>query len=143
MRNNNGKKSNKLKQSLLHTIRKTFEKQQDKTLSHKEVCDLVDAREGALRTLVFSVLKDLASEGFLKAMSYDTFKMNSQEKLILEGSISVAAKGFGFVTFQTSLDAQKALLDKNIIIDGRSIYCDLAVNGKYSRPPNKHNKHNY
>lgn len=101
MRNNNGKKSNKLKQSLLHTIRKTFEKQQDKTLSHKEVCDLVDAREGALRTLVFSVLKDLASEGFLKAMSYDTFKMNSQEKLILEGSISVAAKGFGFVTVAT------------------------------------------
>ncbi len=101
MRNNNGKKSNKLKQSLLHTIRKTFEKQQDKTLSHKEVCDLVDAREGALRTLVFSVLKDLASEGFLKAMSYDTFKMNSQEKLILEGSISIAAKGFGFVTVAT------------------------------------------
>lgn len=101
MRNNNGKKSNKLKQSLLHTIRKTFEKQQDKTLSHKQVCDLVDAREGALRTLVFSVLKDLASEGFLKAMSYDTFKMNSQEKLILEGSISIAAKGFGFVTVAT------------------------------------------
>ena len=101
MRNNNGKKSNKLKQSLLHTIRKTFEKQQDKTLSHKEVCDLVDAREGALRTLVFSVLKDLASEGFLKAMSYDTFKMNSQDKLILEGSISIAAKGFGFVTVAT------------------------------------------
>ena len=101
MRNNNGKKSNKLKQSLLHTIRKTFEKQQDKTLSHKQVCDLVDAREGALRTLVFSVLKDLAKEGFLKAMSYDTFKMNSQEKLILEGSISIAAKGFGFVTVAT------------------------------------------
>ena len=101
MRNNNGKKSNKLKQSLLHTIRKTFEKQPDKTLSHKQVCDLVDAREGALRTLVFSVLKDLAKEGFLKAMSYDTFKMNSQDKLILEGSISIAAKGFGFVTVAT------------------------------------------
>ena len=101
MRKNNGKKSNKLKQSLLHTIRKTFEKQPDKTLSHKQVCDLVDAREGALRTLVFSVLKDLASEGFLKAMSYDTFKMNSQEKLILEGTISIAAKGFGFVTVAT------------------------------------------
>lgn len=101
MRKNNGKKSNKLKQSLLHTIRKTFEKQADKTLSHKQVCDLVDAREGALRTLVFSVLKDLANEGFLKAMSYDTFKMNSQDKLILEGTISIAAKGFGFVTVAT------------------------------------------
>ncbi len=98
MRNNNGKKSNKLKQSLLHTIRKTFEKQPDKVLSHKQVCDLVDAKEGALRTLVFSVLKDLVKESFLKAISYDTFKMNSQDKLILEGTISIAMKGFGFVT---------------------------------------------
>ena len=98
MRNNNGKKSNKLKQSLLHTIRKTFEKQPDKVLSHKQVCDLVDAKEGALRTLVFSVLKDLVKESFLKAISYDTFKMNSQDKLILEGTISIAMKGFGFVS---------------------------------------------
>jgi ribonuclease R len=97
-KSNNGKKSNKLKQSLLHTIRKTFEKNPDKTLSNKQVCDLVDAREGALRTLVFTVLKDLEKEGFLKGVSYDTFKMNSQEKLILEGTISIAAKGFGFVT---------------------------------------------
>lgn len=98
MRNNKGKKSNKLKQSLLHIIRKTFEKQPDKILSHKQVCDLVDAREGALRTLVFSVLKDLVKEGFLKGVSYDTFKMNSQDKLILEGSIAITSKGFGFVT---------------------------------------------
>jgi len=55
MRNNKGKKSNKLKQSLLHTIRKIFEKQSEKTFSHKQICDLVDAKEGALRTLVFSV----------------------------------------------------------------------------------------
>jgi RNA recognition motif-containing protein len=53
------------------------------------------------------------------------------------------SKGFGFVTFQTIQSAQYALLDKNIIIDGRLIFCDLAVNGKYSRPPNKHNKYNY
>ncbi len=104
MRNNNGKKSNKLKQSLLHTIRKIFEKQSEKTLSHKQICDLVDAKEGALRTLVFSVLKDLEKEGFLKGISYDTFKMNSQDKLILIGSISIAAKGFGFVT----VDKEKA-----------------------------------
>jgi len=101
MRDNKGKKSNKLKQSLLHTIRKTFEKQPDTTLTHKQVCDLVNANEGALRTLVFTVLKDLTKEGFLKGMSYDTFKMNSQEKIILEGTISIAAKGFGFVTIAT------------------------------------------
>lgn len=98
MRNNKGKKSNKLKQTLLHTIRKTFEKESDKSLSHKQVCDMVDARDGALRTLVFTILKDLEKEGFLKGISYDVFKMNSQEKIILEGTISIAAKGFGFVT---------------------------------------------
>lgn len=100
MHNNKGKKSNKLKQTLLHTIRKTFEKQPEATLSQKQVCDLVDARDGALRTLVFSILKDLAKEGFLKAVTYDTFKMNSSDKLILEGYISIAAKGFGFVTVE-------------------------------------------
>jgi ribonuclease R len=98
MHKHKGKKTNKLKQSLLHIIRKTFEKQPDKTLSHKNVCDLVDAKEGALRSLVFSVLKDLEKEGFLKGMSYDTFKMNSKSQAILEGTISIAAKGFGFVT---------------------------------------------
>ena len=98
MHKHKGKKTNKLKQSLLHIIRKTFEKQPDKTLSHKNVCDLVDAKEGALRSLVFSVLKDLEKEGFLKGMSYDTFKMNSTSQAILEGTISIAVKGFGFVT---------------------------------------------
>jgi ribonuclease R len=98
MHKHKGKKTNKLKQSLLHIIRKTFEKQPDKTLSHKNVCDLVDAKEGALRSLVFSLLKDLEKEGFLKGMSYDTFKMNSKSQAILEGTISIAVKGFGFVT---------------------------------------------
>lgn len=104
MHKHKGKKTNKLKQSLLHTIRKTFEKQPEATLSHKQVSDLVDARDGALRTLVFTILKDLAKEGFLKSVSYDTFKMNSKEKLILEGTISITTKGFGFVT----VDKEKA-----------------------------------
>ena len=104
MHKHKGKKTNKLKQSLLHIIRKTFEKQPEKTLSHKNVCDLVDAKEGALRTLVFSVLKDLEKEGFIKGMSYDTFKMNGVTKNILEGTISIATKGFGFVT----VDKEKA-----------------------------------
>lgn len=104
MHKHKGKKTNKLKQSLLHTIRKTFEKQPETILSHKQVSDLVDARDGALRTLVFTILKDLAKEGFLKSVSYDTFKMNSKEKLILEGTISITTKGFGFVT----VDKEKA-----------------------------------
>ena len=98
MQKHKGKKTNKLKQSLLHIIRKTFEKQPEKTLNHKQVCDQVDAREGALKQLVFTVLKDLEKEGFLKGATYDSFKMNTINKTILEGTISIAAKGFGFVT---------------------------------------------
>lgn len=98
MQKHKGKKTNKLKQSLLHIIRKTFEKQPEKTLNHKQVCDQVDAREGALKQLVFTVLKDLEKEGFLKGVTYDSFKMNTINQTILEGTISIAAKGFGFVT---------------------------------------------
>lgn len=98
MHKHKGKKTNKLKQSLLHTIRKTFEKQPNATLSHKQICDLVDARDGALRTLVFNILQELSKERFIKSVSYDTFKMNSKEKILLEGIISITSKGFGFVT---------------------------------------------
>ena len=43
-------------------------------------------------------MKDLEKEGFLKGVTYDSFKMNTINKTILEGTISIAAKGFGFVT---------------------------------------------
>jgi ribonuclease R len=97
-KNNYGKKSNKLKQSLAHTIRKILEKQPDTVFSHKEICNLVDAKDGALRTLVFTVLKDLVKQDTLTAVSYDTFKLNSSNRKIAEGIISVTSKGFAFVT---------------------------------------------
>ncbi len=97
-KNNYGKKSNKLKQSLAHTIRKMLEKQPDTVFSHKEICDLVDAKDGSLRTLVFTVLKDLVKQDTLTAVSYDTFKLNSSNRKIAEGIISVTSKGFAFVT---------------------------------------------
>ena len=55
-------------------------------------------------------------------------------------SAFMKSKGFGFVTFQTAQSAQFALLDKNIIIDNRPVDCHLSVNGRFARPPNKHNK---
>lgn len=51
------------------------------------------------------------------------------------------SRGFGFVIFDDAADAQKALEDKYITIDGRVAECHLAVNGKDTRPANKHTKH--
>ncbi|MDB0011743.1 ribonuclease R, partial [Crocinitomicaceae bacterium] len=99
-KNNYGKKSNKLKQSLVHTIRKMLEKKPDTIYSHKQICDMVDAKEGSLRTLVFTVLKDLVKQDILTAESYDTFKINSSNSKIVEGIISVTSKGFAFVSIE-------------------------------------------
>lgn len=99
-KNNYDKKSNKLKQSLVHTIRKMLEKKPNTIYSHKQICDMVDAKEGSLRTLVFTVLKDLVKQDILTAESYDTFKINSSNSKIVEGIISVTSKGFAFVSIE-------------------------------------------
>jgi ribonuclease R len=98
--NQYGKKSNKLKQSLMHTVRKMLEKQPEQVYSHKQICDMVDAKDGALRTLVFTVLKELVNQDFLTGVSYDTFKLNTKNQKIVEGTISITSKGFGFVTIE-------------------------------------------
>ena len=90
--NHYGKKSNKLKQSLTHTVRKMLEKQPEKVYSHKQICDMVDARDGALRTLVFTVLKELVNQDFLTSVSYDTFKLNTKNQKIVEGTILLLQK---------------------------------------------------
>jgi len=98
--NHYGKKSNKLKQSLVHTVRIMLEKNTEKIYSHKEICDLVDARDGALRTLVFTVLKEMVNQDYLTSVSYDTFKINTKNQKITEGTISITSKGYGFVTVE-------------------------------------------
>ncbi len=56
----------KLKHSLNHIIRKVFSENPESTLTHKQVCNLIDAREGAIRKLAYSVLEDLVKTSFLK-----------------------------------------------------------------------------
>ena len=57
------KPKKKLKQSLLHIIRKVFSENQESSLNHKQVCTLIDARENAIRKLTYSVLEDLVKTG--------------------------------------------------------------------------------
>ncbi len=90
------KKPNKLKQSLRHIITKVFDKNSDSTLSHKQVCVLLDIRETALRKLVYTVLQDLSQEGYIKATSHGEFKLNASQES-LEGYIDMTQRGAGYV----------------------------------------------
>jgi len=91
-----GSKPAKMKNSLLHIVRKVFDKNPDSVLSHKQVCVLIDIRENALRKLVFDVLQDLAHEGFLQSHAHGVYSLSVKNGLV-EGTIELTARGAGFV----------------------------------------------
>lgn len=92
-----GKKpKKKLKDSLKHVIRKVFIENEASSLSHKHVCGLLDAREAAIRKLVYSVLEDLVKDGFLRKSSHGIYILN-ENKNYHEGILQVTARGAGFV----------------------------------------------
>ena len=96
MSKNKGSKSAKMKNSLLHIVRKVFDKNPDSVLSHKQVCVLIDIRENALRKLVFDVLQDLAHDGFLQSHAHGVYSLSVKNGLV-EGTIELTARGAGFV----------------------------------------------
>jgi ribonuclease R len=96
MSKNKGSKPAKMKNSLLHIVRKVFDKNPDSVLSHKQVCVLIDIRENALRKLVFDVLQDLAHDGFLQSHAHGVYSLSVKNGLV-EGTIELTARGAGFV----------------------------------------------
>ncbi|MFN5634800.1 MAG: ribonuclease R [Flavobacteriia bacterium] len=91
-----GSKPTKMKNSLLHIVRKVFDKNPDSVLSHKQVCVLIDIRENALRKLVFDVLQDLAHDGFLQSHAHGVYSLSVKNGLV-DGTIELTARGAGFV----------------------------------------------
>ena len=89
-------KPNKLKNSLVQVIRKVFEKNPDSALTHKQVCALIDIREGALRKLVFDILQELSEKGELRRNGHGVFSSGIQDNAA-EGFIELTARGAGFV----------------------------------------------
>ena len=85
-----------MKNSLIHIVRKVFDKNPDSVLSHKQVCVLIDVRENALRKLVFDVLQDLAHDGFLQSHAHGVYSLSVKNGLF-EGTIELTARGAGFV----------------------------------------------
>lgn len=87
---------NKLKHSLNHIIRKVFLENPESTLTHKQICTLIDVREGALRKLAFGVLEELVKTTFLKAAGHGVYILNSSTGTY-EGTIQLTARGSGYV----------------------------------------------
>ena len=92
-----GSKSNKLKSSLVHVIRKVFEKNPESILSHKQVCALIDVRDVALRKLVFDILQDLRSQGYLQSHGHGIYFLAPEDGNGIEGRIELTNRGAGFV----------------------------------------------
>lgn len=90
------KPKNNLKKSLLHIIRKVFSENSESVLNHKQVCSLIDLREGALRKLAFTVLEDLAKEGYLAKEGHSSYRLNQKGAFVV-GILEITMRGAGFV----------------------------------------------
>ncbi len=91
------KKTNKkLKHSLAHIIRKVFTENPDSTLSHKQVCALIDVKESPIRKLVYSILEELSKKSVLKKAGHNLYQLNHNETFV-EGIIQMTARKSGFV----------------------------------------------
>ncbi len=76
---------------------RVFEKHDSKELSHKEICQIVDARDPNSRQNVFDELNALVKHGSVERINHFTFKAKGN-KLYLEGKIDVTQRGSGFIT---------------------------------------------
>lgn len=121
----------KLKQSLAHIIRKVFTQNPDSTLTHKQVCTLIDVRESALRKLVFNVLEDLSKEGFLRKSGHSQYGLNTQGNL-MSGTIQLTPRGAGFVVLDDSSYLDVYIQPKNLnqALDGDRVKVQITKKGE-------------
>lgn len=115
-----GGKNTKMRSSLAQLIRKLFEKNSDSNLTHKQVCTLLNLREGELRKLAFTVLQELADQGVLKSVSHGVYTYNGSTNT-LEGYIDMSARGAGFVSVE-GMDKDIYIAPPNV---NRALHGDL------------------
>lgn len=90
------KQGNKLKTNLTQLIRKVFTQNPETSMSHKQVCTMIDLRDKVIRKLAFTVLEDLAKENFLRRSGYGEYQLNAKQTFF-EGELQLTARGAGFV----------------------------------------------
>lgn len=130
MARRNNKNSNK-KKSLTQIIRKVFSKHPESAFNHKQVCSMIDLREKTLRKLAFTVLEDLAKQGFLKRTGYGVYQLNSSSNFF-EGELQMTARGAGFVIPDDSEKADIFVPPHGInqALDGDIVKVQLTKKGK-------------
>lgn len=111
-------------------IQKVFTKNPDSTLTHKQVCALIDIREGALRKLVFTVLEELAETDFLQKSGHGVYRLSTSGGL-LSGIIQITARGAGFVVLddQTISDVFIAPQNLNQALGGDRVKVQITKKG--------------
>ena len=88
-----GVKRNSLRPLLIQL----FEKNQSNELTHKEICQIIDARDPNSRQNVFDELNTLVKHGSIDRINHFTFR-NIQNTSYLEGKIDITQRGAGFVS---------------------------------------------
>lgn len=91
-----GRPKKKLKNNLNHVIRAVFNKNPHSSLTHKQVCTLLDIRETPLRKLAFSVLEDLVNMGFLTRAGYGVYALNEVAQFA-EGRVQMTGRGAAYL----------------------------------------------
>lgn len=88
--------SGKKKGGISTLLIKVFERKPGEELTHKQVCELVDARDPATRQMVFDSLNRLVESSVLKRTNHFTFSLGKNNSLF-EGIIQLTQRGSGFV----------------------------------------------
>ena len=91
------KPKKKFNQSLSHIIRKVFLENKESSLSHKQICSLIDLRDQQGRKIAFKVLEDLVKSKYLNRVDRDLYTLNKNETFQV-GYIQITNRGGGFVT---------------------------------------------
>ena len=81
------------RKSLRTLLIRVFEKHNTKELTHKEICQIVDARDPNARQNVFDELNVLFKHGSVDRINHFTFKAKSNLQY-LEGQIDIPLKCF-------------------------------------------------
>lgn len=123
------KPNNKLKKSLFNVARKVFSENPDSSLSHKQVCTLLDIRDKAIRKVLYGILEDLSRSGFLRKNGFDIYQLNHSENFI-EGYIEITSRGTGYVRVDDGDDIFVAQRNLNKAIDGDLVKVQRINRGK-------------
>lgn len=97
-RRNHSKKGVK-RNSIRPLLIQVFEKKQGDQLTHKEICQIIDARDPNSRQNVFDELNMLVKHGSIERVNHFTFK-SLQNSKYLEGNIDITQRGAGFVSVE-------------------------------------------